>query len=242
MRTECEIALWLRRYPEATEVCAGALSAGPDNLNNIQLGVMIALAQGDLAGARRRIQDATPVVGQSALVAFLAQYWDLYWPLDSAEQARLVTLRPDAFDDDPPTWALVLTQVYAVRGDRARTRIYADSARAGFVTEVAATPADDQRHLLLGLSLAYLGRYPDAIREAERGAALMPISKNARDGTYDQYLLARVYLLAGQPDKAMDVLEQLLKVPFYVSPAWLRIDPEWTSLKGNPRFERLSAG
>ena len=111
-----------------------------------------------------------------------------------------------------------------------------------YEAKVAATPADDQRHLLLGLSLAYLGRYPDAVREAERGAALLPISKDARNGAYNQYLLARVYLLAGQPDKAMDVLEQLLKVPFYVSPAWLRIDPEWTSLKGNPRFERLSAG
>ncbi len=242
MRTECEIALWMRRYPEATAACAGALSAGPDNVNNVQLSVMIALAQGDLAGARRAIHDAAPAIGQSELVAFLAQYWDLYWPLDSAEQGRLVTLRPDAFDDDPPSWAIVLTQVYALRGDRARTRIYADSARAGFVTEVAATPADDQRRVFLGLSLAYLGRYPDAIREAERGATLLPLSKDARDGAYDQYLLARVYLLAGQPDKAMDILEQLLKVPFYVSPAWLRIDPEWTSLRGNPRFKRLSAG
>ena len=83
---------------------------------------------------------------------------------------------------------------------------------------------------------------PGIPREAERGATLLPLSKDARDGAYDQYLLARVYLLAGQPDKAMDILEQLLKVPFYVSPAWLRIDPEWTSLRGNPRFKRLSAG
>jgi hypothetical protein len=31
-------------------------------------------------------------------------------------------------------------------------------------------------------------------------------------------------------------------MPFYLSPGWLRVDPNFAPLKGNPRFERLVAG
>jgi hypothetical protein len=40
----------------------------------------------------------------------------------------------------------------------------------------------------------------------------------------------------------MDQLEPLLKMPYYLSPGWLRIDPTWARLKDNPRFQRLAAG
>ena len=43
-------------------------------------------------------------------------------------------------------------------------------------------------------------------------------------------------------EKALDQLEPLLKVPYYLSPGWLQIDPTFAPLKGNPRFERLIAG
>jgi hypothetical protein len=35
------------------------------------------------------------------------------------------------------------------------------------------------------------------------------------------------------------MLEPLLKVPYYLSPGWLAIDPNLPPLKGNPRFEKL---
>jgi hypothetical protein len=34
----------------------------------------------------------------------------------------------------------------------------------------------------------------------------------------------------------------LLKIPYYLSPGSLRIDPTFTPLRANPRFERLVAG
>jgi hypothetical protein len=46
----------------------------------------------------------------------------------------------------------------------------------------------------------------------------------------------------GEQNKALDILEFLLKQPYYLTPEWLKIDPNFTSLRGNPRFERLTAG
>jgi hypothetical protein len=48
--------------------------------------------------------------------------------------------------------------------------------------------------------------------------------------------------MVGEPEKALDYLEPLLRSPYYLSPGWLRIDPSFEPLKGNPRFERLLAG
>ena len=87
-----------------------------------------------------------------------------------------------------------------------------------------------------------MGRKADAIREGERGVALLPASKDAFGGAYNQHQLARIYLLVGEPEKALDQLEGLLKIPYYVSPGWLKIDPAFAPLKGNPRFERLVRG
>ena len=57
-----------------------------------------------------------------------------------------------------------------------------------------------------------------------------------------QHQLARIYTVVGEPDKAVDQLEALLKMPYFLSPGWLRIDPNFAPLRGNPRFQKLVAG
>jgi serine/threonine-protein kinase len=87
-----------------------------------------------------------------------------------------------------------------------------------------------------------LGRKAEAIKEGERAVALWPISRDAYNGAYIQHQLVRIYLLVGEPEKALDQLGPLLTIPYCLSPGWLRIDPTFAPLKGNPRFERLVAG
>jgi hypothetical protein len=93
-----------------------------------------------------------------------------------------------------------------------------------------------------GLALAYLGRKAEAVREGQRGVELLPISRDAGTGRYIQLQLARIYLLVGEPEKALDQLEPLLRMPYYLSPGWLRIDPTFDPLRNNPRFKKLVEG
>ena len=48
-------------------------------------------------------------------------------------------------------------------------------------------------------------------------------------------------MLVGEPEKALDQLEPLLRIPYSLSPALLRIDPNFDSLRENPRFQKLVA-
>src|SRR4026207_1325654 len=129
-----------------------------------------------------------------------------------------------------------------MRGDEAKARAYADSARVAFEAQLKVAPDDPQLHVLYGLALAYMGKKAEAIAEGEKSLALMPISKDASNGAYDQHQLVRIYILVGEPEKALDQLEPLLKMPYTLSPGWLRIDPAFAPLKGNPRFEKLITG
>ena len=83
------------------------------------------------------------------------------------------------------------------------------------------------------------GHGPDAVREGRRAVELLPISRDASTGTYIQHQLARIYLLVGEPEQALDELEPLLRIPYYLSPGWLRIDPTFDPLRNNPRFKKL---
>ena len=71
---------------------------------------------------------------------------------------------------------------------------------------------------------------------------MAPMTRDAWSGPYYQHQLVRIHLLLGDKQKAIDLLEPLLEVPYHLSPGWLRVDPTFDPLRGNPRFERLASG
>jgi eukaryotic-like serine/threonine-protein kinase len=230
----------LRHYPEAIAAADRGLAVTPTNLDLLENKVMVYLAQGDFADAQAMIRATPAEVEPTALVAAFGNYWDLGWALDEPQQQLLLRLPAGAYDNDQGTWGGVAAQLYYLRGDLSKTRIYADSGRAGYAETLKATPDDPQRHVFLGLMLAYLGRKADAVREGERAVSLMPASRDGYMGPYIQHQLARIYTVVGEQDKAVDQLEQLLTMPYYLSSGWLRIDPNFAPLRSNPRFRKLA--
>jgi eukaryotic-like serine/threonine-protein kinase len=237
-----DVRTQLRQYASADSAADRLIALAPTDPNTWWQKAMIVLARGDLDSARSVIRAGTRQIDPGALLAYFAVYNDLYWALDDAEQRQVLALPPSAFDDDRGNWGIVMAQLYHLRGDRVRAAAYADSARIAFEEQSRAAPDDPQRHVFLGLALAYLGRKADALREGRRAVELLPISRDANNGPYMQHQLARIYLLVGEPEKALDQLEPLLRVPYYLSPGMLRIDPTFDPLRKNPRFRKQVEG
>jgi tetratricopeptide (TPR) repeat protein len=234
--------IWLRRDDEAIAAADRGIALAPTTISIHQNKAMALLGKGDLPGARAVLRAVPAEVDPTELVAQIANYWDMAWVLDDEQQKLVLRLAPSAFAGDRFAWAIIKAQTYGYRGDTRRARAYADSAIRASGDVLANTPDDAQRRVLLGLALAYVGRKKEAIREGERGVSLLPISKDAFSGPYHQHQLVRIYMLTGEPQKAMDLLEPLLEIPYYLSPGWLRVDPTFAPLRKLPRFQALVRG
>jgi tetratricopeptide (TPR) repeat protein len=137
------------------------------------------------------------------------------------------------------------------RGDIEAAQRYFDVARIDAEKRVRDNPDAAQRHSYLGLLYAYMQRKDDAIREARRAVELEPETQNAFHGAIHQAILALVYALVGEPDKAIPLIERLLSTPgpvecsdypYNITLADLRLRWEWDSLRSNPRFQKILAG
>jgi len=204
--------------------------------------VILFLQLGDLASARSVLEAPPREVNPTALVAYMATYNDLTWVLNEEQQKLLLRLPPSAFGDDRLAWAMSLAQAASLRGDARRARQYAEAARAAAEAQLRDAPEDATRHAFLGLALALLGQKAEAVKEGERAVALVPVARDPFDGPYYQHQLVRIYIRVGEPEKALDQLEPLLKLPYNLSPRWLAIDPTFDPLRKNPRFQKLVAG
>jgi TolB-like protein/Flp pilus assembly protein TadD len=231
-----------RRFDEALAATDRWIAVAPGNPYGYEMKAMVLVGKGDVAGARAVIQTPPATVPLTRFVSWVATYNEMYWLLSDEQRSLLVRLPPSEFDDDRGSWGLSIAGVARLKGDEAMARTYGDSARIALEEQLRGAPEDGQLHVLHGVALAYVGRKADAIGEGKRGVELRPPSTDALNNPYMQHQLARIYTMVGEPDQAIDILEALLKVPYVLTPAWLKADPTWDPLRGNPRFERLVGG
>ena len=244
LRALGQALIFMHRSSEAVGMSRRAIAIAPGDMTSINNAVMAHVVGGDLPGARAVIADAPATVDRIRLFVFTAMFEDMYWVLTPAQQDSLITAPASAFDadGDQGARALVYAEIYHQRGDLIRTRAWADTASALLGAGSRSNPADEQLPALHGIALALAGHYPDAITSAERGVAMARKLADRTTVAYDQDLLARIYILSGDQQKALDIIEPLLSAYYSLSPGWMAIDPAFIPLKGNPRFERLIKG
>jgi eukaryotic-like serine/threonine-protein kinase len=232
--------LYLRRCVEGRQAVDRTLALDPANLNRINWKMQSYLCEGDAAGARAVVADAVRRIGAPEAAAYFALGGD--WLLDAEAFAVLRRLTPAAFDGDEATWAVSEGWAAWRAGDAAAAKEFGAKAIPLFEAQVRNAPNDPARHLYLGTAMALAGRKEDAIREARRATELEPVEKSPWFGMEMLWGLAQTYAIAGDEDQGIATLERILKLPFYVTPAWLKVDPTWDSFRKNPKFQKLVAG
>ena len=100
-------------------------------------------------------------------------------------------------------------------------------------------PDDSRLYSSLGIAYAGLGQKKEAIEAGEKAVELLPISKEAYRGTYRMEDLARIYVMVGEHEQALERIELLLSIPGMLSTNLLQLDPVWKPLENNPKFIEL---
>jgi hypothetical protein len=114
-------------------------------------------------------------------------------------------------------------------------------ARAEVEKIVRAQPGNVAPLTMLALIDSLLGDKEKAIQEGRTACDMLPLAKDAMVGVILITNLARIYALTGEKDLALEQLDIVSKLPYGPSYGQLRLDPEWDSLRGDPRFEKIVA-
>jgi serine/threonine-protein kinase len=194
-------------------------------------------ALGDNRGIQEVLHLFLRRVGYSEAVEFIGRFWDQQWQLPDSAKAFLLGMRPSAMDGDTVDWALTLGLATHSLGQPQRAKAYADTAlrvlRMGRGQHKMGRPA---------LCLAY-GLTKNASQARHScGQIFQRPNPDATWRGFELWTYAWTAMELGDFDRAVTVLERMVESPGYFSPGWLRIDPTFASLRGNPRFERLVKG
>jgi serine/threonine-protein kinase len=249
-----ERALWMAeaytasgRYADGVRSYDRAIELAPDQyfayFNKAQA---LLIWRGDVDGARATMQQAEARIGRVEFVKKMCvACFDWTGPLAADYEHVLDQLDLSSFSsrDSANYYSARAWRAY-MRRDAARQRVYWDSARVVTERFVRLRPDDAFFHRRLAMVYAGLGRAADAEREQVR---YLDIRRERRD-TFalrpDAAVDAAVSLVVlGRQEAAIDSLRVAVSDPSYhwISPALLRVDPMWTPLRSNPRFQQLAA-
>jgi TolB-like protein/DNA-binding SARP family transcriptional activator len=233
---------FLRQFAAANYYLDRALAGTPRRANARLVKALAYLnLTGDLKGARGFLPDVSENVSPTGTEDVIISLQDIVLLLSDEQQTQLLRLTPAALDGDTAALALAKALVHRRRNHRTLARASFDSARVVLQEKVRRHPDDDPfYHAMLGLALAGLERPEDAVREGERAVELLPYPTGGRESTLMPANLARIHVLLGHQEKAIDQLTIVFSRPGPLSPAWLRVDPFWGPLRGNSRFERMA--
>jgi tetratricopeptide (TPR) repeat protein len=201
------------------------------------------LSLGELDSVRGLIsQKLKAGVDTTALLVRFSLYQETMWTLPPELLPKIVKLTPKDFDNDRGHWGLKLGHTYRLMGDTMHARMFGDTAVIAFAKQLHDFPDRAQLRELLARALALAGRKQEAAIQADSALKLRETTNDATLKPYVLFQAARVFIQSGENERALDLIERLITMPASdITPAYLKIDPSFAPLKGNPRFEKLIA-
>ncbi|HST30631.1 MAG TPA: hypothetical protein VLK27_07300 [Chthoniobacterales bacterium] len=238
--TRCDVRDWAGAQGIVNE----ALQIWPTDLNLLAIKAQIFQANAQLDQAQPIVDKLTPdridydAVGavwyQAKLVRKPALALKLFEPL-----AR----RTDALKE----WtrdAQIFGELQELSGDSAAARATYVTVRNAAEANLREQPQSTRSLSILASALAGLRKRSAAVQAIDKAIALN--ANDARAQPFYQETKARILAHFGDKDGALAILSHLLETSYEgglfgppLTPALLRLDPDWDNLRSDPRFEKL---
>jgi len=200
--------------------------------------------QGDIKKARKVLEEASQALSliDPNLITYPWILVDLFEGRYKEAIQRLSSVSSEAFSDQfyfVPKDNLI-AQIYSLMNNGQMAKKHYESAVKILEEKIKEDPEDSRYFSALGIAYAGLGRKEEAIHATQKATEILPISKEAYRGVFRTAELAQVYVMVGEFNKALDLIEKLLSIPGEISVPLLRTDPVWIPLHSNPRFQKLA--
>ena len=184
---------------------------------------------GDLEGARGVLQEGmrSPLIEWRNLSSRIttSNFWWVNY-LGGKHQDALACLAAG--------WWIPKGQTYVALNQRANAMACFDSA----LSYQERRPRGFGKSINTAIALAWRGEHDKAALELQKASGLA-LTWGQR--TYLEEARAQIAVLAGDTDRALNLLEQLIPQPGNLTVWILRLDPLYNPLRSNPRFQALVA-
>jgi tetratricopeptide (TPR) repeat protein len=240
-----EIALTclnLREYEEALKYCDLAINLAPDQPKAYEWKACVYLREKGDTHEARKVLDIASLRIKSKDNAGSITYWltviDVY---DEKYKNALDRLSPEPNDIKNKSLfdVLLYSQICRYDKDEKTAKECFTYAMNKLKPMVDEKPEAAYLHSQLGTAYAGLGKTEEAIEEGQRAVELRPENTDLRLRMFRTEDLARIYVMVGKYNEAIEQIQILLENHGRLSPAILKLDPDWKELHDYAEFQQL---
>ena len=233
-----ETLIMLRKYKEAEYYLKTAIELNPSAINSYIFLTKFYLIIGQVDMARTLI---------SEINSHEMDYYKSNIELNDKNYDKAISILKSSSN----TWTvnhevytpkqLHLALIYYMMNNREQANIYFQEARFILEEKLDEQQNDSRIFSSLGIAYAGLGMREKAIEANSKAMRIMNISIDALRGVHRELDMARILMMLGDHNNAIEKLEFLLQQNSFLSVELLKNDPFWNPLREITAFKTLIA-
>ena len=234
-----ETLIMLRRYKEAEDYLKIAIELNPAEANNFIFLARLYLITGNVNKAQTLLYEnrniSEPVINKtrSQIELMNRKYEIAVQILESSPHELIVS--HEAYS----TKSLQLGLIYYEMLNKKQSIINFQKAKKDLEDKLIEFPNDSRIYSSLGIAYAGLGMRKESLEAGNRALSLMNTSIDALRGVYRELDMARILMMLGNNDEAIEKLESQLQQDSFLSVELLKNDPFWDPLRNLDSFKNL---